>query len=94
MLCRSPFGAEGQLFSAEEKDIWKMARSACTWQGELRLGATLWRVGAPDSREFACRHVKGDIRLEAPLAEGMRYACGRGDNMPACRLRSWDISRA
>ena len=94
MLCRSPFGGEGLPFSAGEKDVWKMARSACAWQCELRLEAALWCVGTPASREFAFRHVKGDIRPEAPLAERMLCACGRGDSMPACRLRSWDISRA
>lgn len=78
MLCRSPFGAGGQLFSAGEEGIWKMARLACAWQRGSRLEETLWRAGAAASREFACRYVKGGMWPEAPLAERMRYACGRG----------------
>ena len=78
MLCRSPFGGGGQLFSAGEEGIWKMARLACAWQRGSRPGAAPWRAGAPASSELACRHVKGDIWPEAPLAERVRRACGRG----------------
>lgn len=60
----------------------------------LRRGGLLLGARGPGSREIARRDVEVDVRSGVTLAESVRGACGPEDTMPACRLWSWDISRA